>query len=140
MQQSFDAKTTFDREAGTLSVFPSLTASVSGVLRVEADFFLEYSLDKAIPITDEAATAFGRMNGIFNVWPYWREYVQSTSMRTGLPPVKLSLMTGASLLAYYTEKDKAVADQICLVEPPRQYIRIIRPSYGRNFSLPAWPS
>ena len=29
--------------------------------------------------------AFGRTNGIFNAWPYWREFVQSSTTRMGLP-------------------------------------------------------
>jgi hypothetical protein len=112
LQHSFDARATLDREAGTLSVYASLTLSAGALVRIDAEFVLDYGVDKAIPITDEAATAFGRMNGIHNVWPYWREYVQSTSMRVGLPPITLPLMTGASMLAYYAEKDKPSSSQV----------------------------
>ena len=106
LQHSFDATTVLDREAGLLSVYASLTVSAGKFVQIVAEFILEYSFDKSTPITDEIATAFGRMNGVHNVWPYWREYVQSISMKVGLRPITLPLMTGASMLAYYTEKDK----------------------------------
>jgi preprotein translocase subunit SecB len=35
--------------------------------------------------------AFAKTNGMLNVWPYWREYVQSASLRAGLPPLTLPL-------------------------------------------------
>ena len=112
LQFSFDATTVLDREAGTLTVCTSLAVSAGEFVRIDADFALDYSVEKSIPITDEVATAFGRMNGIHNLWPYWREYVQSMSMRVGLPPITLPLMTGASMLAYYGEKDKPSTPQI----------------------------
>ena len=118
LQFSFDAKTVLDREAGTLTVCTSLAVSAGEFLQIDADFALDYSVEKSIPITDEVATAFGRMNGIHNVWPYWREYVQSMSMRVGLPPITLPLMTGASMLAYYIEKDKPSISQVA--RPPEE--------------------
>jgi len=104
---SFDATTVFNREDGTLRVHASLMVSVGEFVQIIADFALEYGVDKTMIFTDEVAAAFGRLNGIYNVWPYWREYVQSTVARLGLPPLTLPLMTGASLLAYFTEKDKS---------------------------------
>ena len=106
LKHSFDATTILNREAGTLSIRASLTVVAGDFVQIDADFVLDYSFDKSIPITDEVATAFGRINGIHNVWPYWREYVQSTSMRVGLPPIILPLMTGTSICDYYVEKDK----------------------------------
>jgi preprotein translocase subunit SecB len=35
--------------------------------------------------------AFARSNGMLNVWPYWREFVQSTTSRAGLPPLTVPL-------------------------------------------------
>ena len=110
LKHDFDAQTILDKETGTLSIRASLTVTAGDFVQIDADFVLDYSIDKSITITDEVATAFGRINGIHNVWPYWREYVQSTSMRVGLPPITLPLMTGTAIRDYYIEKDKVAID------------------------------
>jgi hypothetical protein len=107
LQHTFDATTAVNRESGTIDVRASLTVMVADFFRMEAEYLLNYKVRKDIPIPDEVASAFGKMNGIHNVWPYWREYVQSVSTRAGMPPITLPLMTGASMLAYYSEKEKA---------------------------------
>ena len=112
LRHTFDATTNFSQENGTLSVHASLAVSAGDFLQIEAEFLLDYSLRKEIPVSEEIASAFGKMNGIYNVWPYWREYVQSVSSRAGMPPVALPLMTSASMLAYYAVKEgkSAIAD------------------------------
>ena len=105
LQHSFDATSELDREAKILSVRTSLEISAGDVLQVSAEFLLDYTIsDSPVEITDEAADAFGKMNGIHNIWPYWREYVQSASVRAGLPPLVVPLITGKSLVAYYKTK------------------------------------
>lgn len=37
----------------------------------------------------EELEAFSRINGIYHAWPYWREFVQSSTTRAGLPPLTL---------------------------------------------------
>jgi hypothetical protein len=117
LQHSFDATTVLNQEAGTLSVRASLMVSAGEFVQIDADFLLDYSVDKPSPVSDEMATAFGKMNGIHNVWPYWREYVQSISVRVGLPPITLPLMTGSSMLAYYAQKDK-ISTTALVAQPP----------------------
>jgi hypothetical protein len=109
LQHAFDATTSFSQEEGTLDVRALLTVSAGDILQIDAEFLLNYTFKKEIPVSDEIAAAFGKMNGIFNVWPYWREYVQSTIARAGLPPVALPLMTGASVLKYFTAKEETSA-------------------------------
>jgi hypothetical protein len=102
LQHSFDALTELDKEANNLSVRASLEIAAGDVLHISAEFVLDYRISESpVEITDEAADAFGKMNGIHNIWPYWREYVQSVSVRAGLPPLVVPLVTGASLVAYY---------------------------------------
>ena len=36
-------------------------------------------------MNEGALELFAQANGTFNLWPYWREFVQSTSTRMGLP-------------------------------------------------------
>ena len=110
----FDAKTNIDQENKKLIVHASLTACgkkdsksdafADDQLLIEAEFVLIYAVDSFDGITEEGAFAFGRINGIHNVWPYWREYVQSTTVRLGLPALTLPPVTGTSLLDYYASK------------------------------------
>lgn len=36
---------------------------------------------------------FSRINSVYNVWPYWREYVNTTLNRMAMPPFTLPLLT-----------------------------------------------
>ena len=103
----FDAGTTLDREKELLHVRALLTVSAGDLVHITAEFAVEYAVDKVgLSFSDEIVTAFGRMNGIYNAWSYWREYVQSITTRMGLPPLTMPLMTAMSLLDYYAAKDK----------------------------------
>jgi len=113
---TFTARTDIDQEAKKLVVHAFLTAfakagaesdTADEPMRIEAEFILVYAVDSLDGIEREQAAAFGRMNGIHNVWPYWREYVQSTTVRLGLPPLVLAPVTGESLLKYYSAKSSA---------------------------------
>jgi hypothetical protein len=91
----------FDPEAKRIAVF--VTFLVSGkagcdeespdVFRVEASFGLDYTLTDDEPAGEEEVAAFAKLNGIYNAWPYWREYVQSTASRMGLPALVLPVLT-----------------------------------------------
>lgn len=50
-----------------------------------------YDLPNSEPPTDRQMKAFAKTNGMLNIWPYWREYVQSATLRAGLPPLTLPL-------------------------------------------------
>jgi preprotein translocase subunit SecB len=65
--------------------------------QVEAAFAVAYSFDSLEGISPEQITEFGQRNALYNVWPYWREFVQSTTTRMGLPPLKIPLLTPAGL-------------------------------------------
>jgi preprotein translocase subunit SecB len=56
---------------------------------VEARFDLEYGLPKGMKPTPRELKLFAETNGIFNAWPYWREFVQSTSSRMNVPQIVL---------------------------------------------------
>ncbi len=58
-------------------------AQMSATLSLRYDVAKE-ELDK---ITPEAVQAFARFNGMFNAYPYWRELLQSSMGRLGLPGV-----------------------------------------------------
>lgn len=55
------------------------------VLFIEATFQAVYDIPENISADKNTLQAFADMNGTFNLWPYWREFVSSISTRIGLP-------------------------------------------------------
>ena len=53
---------------------------------VECAYEARYSLNEDFQVTEEQVKAFKDGNAIFNVWPYFREYLQNSLQRMGLPP------------------------------------------------------
>ena len=51
---------------------------------LSATFLATYALKDAAKYSAEAFKHFADLNGTFNVWPYWRELVQSMTGRAGL--------------------------------------------------------
>jgi hypothetical protein len=56
-------------------------------LLITASFVLTYALKSFDGIEDRNIEAFAQINAIHNAWPYWREFVQSTTARMGIPTV-----------------------------------------------------
>jgi hypothetical protein len=56
-------------------------------LAIRASFALDYELPPSAGFEEPQLRAFAMTNGVYNAWPYWREYVQSTTTRMGLPPI-----------------------------------------------------
>jgi hypothetical protein len=54
---------------------------------VNVSFELTYSIPESMHVTDEELSAFARVNGVFNAWPYFREFVHASVARMGLPSV-----------------------------------------------------
>jgi preprotein translocase subunit SecB len=75
-------------------------------IRIQGEYELEYSLESFDNIKPENIRAFGLMNGVYNAWPYWREFVQSMTVRMGLPPLTLPVITGKFLENYYNKQKK----------------------------------
>lgn len=48
-------------------------------------FTSEYTINCTEELTQDSITEFGRINVPHQVWPYWREYCQSTCARMSLP-------------------------------------------------------
>ncbi len=85
----------FNEQSKLLKVFPHFSLVVSQkddspenvFLRIEARFSVTYSLNSSEGLLQENYNAFGERNGVYNVWPYWREFVHSITSRMGLPPL-----------------------------------------------------
>ncbi len=54
-------------------------------LNIKATFSLVYKAKDLSNLSKKAFDTFGEMNGIYNAWPYWREFVQNITTRMGLP-------------------------------------------------------
>lgn len=59
------------------------------VLTMDASFVLTYQIDRFEGLTEEGFEQFANLNGIYNAWPYWREFVQNMIGRMGLPPLTI---------------------------------------------------
>ena len=57
------------------------------VVDLSATFLATYRLGGASAYPRDALQYFADLNGTLNVWPYWRELVQSFASRAGLPGV-----------------------------------------------------
>jgi hypothetical protein len=59
------------------------------LLNIAATILAEYQLAEGFVPSPEEQNAFLAANAVFNCWPYWREFVQSTAGRMSLPPLTL---------------------------------------------------
>lgn len=60
-------------------------------IRLIAKYASDYRVTKDGEIPQEALDEFALKNAGFHVWPYWREYIQSTLARMQLPPFTLPM-------------------------------------------------
>jgi hypothetical protein len=56
------------------------------ILTVECQFEAQYSLVEGFDPSESQIEAFQSANAVFNCWPFFREYVQSTVTRMNFPP------------------------------------------------------
>ncbi len=87
-----------DRESAHILVKPHFVLEMdyegsNDCLMIEAEFLIIYSVQSLDELSDDNIDAFADKNGLYNCWPYWREYVQSMTARLGvrtttLPPFR----------------------------------------------------
>ncbi len=61
------------------------------LLDVSARIEAQYSVPEESVFSSFQLRSFARANGMLNVWPYWRDFVQSSVQRAGLPSLTLPL-------------------------------------------------
>lgn len=83
----FDDGFTVGAMAEARIISPGEEATDNPPVRIGVTFALHYALPDAARFSDAVLEEFARVNGAFNAWPYWREYVQTTAARMNLPPV-----------------------------------------------------
>jgi len=54
-------------------------------LAIDCLFALTYAAPAVADLPKLNVKAFAQTNGIFNAWPYWREFAQNMAARMGLP-------------------------------------------------------
>ena len=71
---------------------------------VKVSFEVSYRLPEGFTATKAELAEFAQTNGVFNAWPYCREFIQNATVRMGLPPIVLPLYR---VKAYASEGKKA---------------------------------
>lgn len=77
-------------------------------LHIEALFVLQYKVPSFDGLSKANIDAFGELNGVFNVWPYWREFVQNMTVRMGLPPLTVPVYRPLALTPSKRPRRKTV--------------------------------
>jgi hypothetical protein len=67
----------------------NLTDSQPPVVEIASRFLLVYRVLTFDGLSDENLYAFATTSGVFSVWPYWREFVHSSSFRLSIRPIVL---------------------------------------------------
>jgi len=95
---NYSTKVEVDKKSGYIIVIAkfhfeaSTESKVPGpALFVDADFLLAYKVEDFKGLTQTGFEQFADLNGIYNAWPYWREFVQNTIARMGLSPLSISV-------------------------------------------------
>lgn len=79
------------------------SAEAQAPFEIAATYLLVYEVPSLDGIKDENVRAFGELNGVFNAWPYWREFVQATTVRMGLPPLTVPVYRPLSTVTTETK-------------------------------------
>lgn len=64
--------------------------------KIEATYIAQYISEETL-LEDELINTFGKHNVPYHVWPYWREYLQSTLQRMELPTHTLPMLMPAQV-------------------------------------------
>lgn len=65
------------------------TESEEPLLSIEAKFRAEYYSNESV--SDSALDAFSKDHIAYHIWPFWREYAQSSCIRLGISPIEIPL-------------------------------------------------
>lgn len=68
-----------------MQAFPADQKDKEVAVEVEAVFLLTYSVSDLKGLSKSHYESFAQTNGVYNAWPYWREYLQNAITRMGLP-------------------------------------------------------
>jgi hypothetical protein len=72
---------------------PADTRPEDAALFISASYQLVYWLESAVDLDERQLAAFGEQIGLFNVWPYWREFVSSMTNRLEIQAFYVPLLS-----------------------------------------------
>lgn len=72
-------------------------------LLIEATFVLTYAVNSFDGLEPSHLEAFSLTNGIYNAWPYWREFVREMTARMGLKPITVPVFRFADKTVFRFE-------------------------------------
>jgi hypothetical protein len=83
----------------TLSILCSFAVTAFGqkkpdtaVINIEASFCISYIINNLSDFKFEDIEHFSKINPVYNLWSFWREFVQSVTTRMGLPALTIPLL------------------------------------------------
>ena len=92
----YSAEVQVDRKSGYIIVIAKFhfkafakSKTQKPVVVIEASFLLAYKIENFEGLTQKGFEQFANLNGIYNAWPYWREFVQNSIVRMGLPSLSI---------------------------------------------------
>lgn len=97
----------FNKPALSVYVELGINADVVHPVRKAQRFILSAVFEVGYVIAPDAEAdrsgleAFARVNGLFHAWPYWREYVQNTMPRFGLPGFVAPLLRAEQAASFF---------------------------------------
>jgi len=110
---SYSTEVQVDRKNGYIIVtakfhFEAFTESKTQkpVILIDASFLLAYKIENFEGLTQKGFDQFANLNGIYNAWPYWREFVQNAVTRMGLPSLSIPVFRIVEPLKERTLKQK----------------------------------
>jgi preprotein translocase subunit SecB len=74
---------------GKVALRPVEAASKEPALEAEVEIELRYGYPEGLDLRPDELQPFANLNGVFNAWPYFREFIQNATTRMGLPPFVL---------------------------------------------------
>lgn len=109
-------KTRLDKKQGRIHVlvafemhaFPEEAKPPDKQVEIKATLELVYDSPDAGKFNQDALDWFGRANGVYNGWPYWREFVQNATTRMGLPPLVIPTFRLPKISKHRKASKKAV--------------------------------
>lgn len=72
-------------------------------IEITASYRIIYHLKDDPSASDDELKAFSEINGIFNTWPFWREFVYSMLARMGVKPIVMPTLRLEDLASRSTD-------------------------------------
>jgi hypothetical protein len=92
-----EEKSTFDQVGNTLNILYNYKLTAQGQENAEpaiiiiAKYSIKYKISKEVTITKDFMKIFSDLTVSMLLWTYFREYVNNTVYRMGMPPLVLGL-------------------------------------------------